>query len=281
MSQTDHVTAPAAPAAAPPPARRVGLLAHLGAVAQLAAMGIAGTAVFSVLLLLLSLGLGLLPALGIGALFLVGFLYAAWATAWLEYARVDGLYRYGLPALHPRTSGRPGFTGWLRTLWVQFVDGSMWRGIASAGISTILGLIVLPVVGALSSSVMLLFAPLLGGRAVRIPTTDLQIGEEWALLVGIIGIIVSLALLVGAAVLHAVLTRAVLVPSREAALIEQARAAGTQRESAVRSGELERTRIERDLHDGVQPRLVSVGMTLGLAQQKIDTDPAAAQGLVD
>ncbi len=43
---------------------------------------------------------------------------------------------------------------------------------------------------------------------------------------------------------------------------------------------MERTRIERDLHDGVQPRLVSVGMTLGLAQQKIDTDPDAAKELI-
>ena len=109
----------------------------------------------------------------------------------------------------------------------------------------------------------------------------MQIGIEAAVPVGIVGIIVSLALLIGAALLHAVLTRAVLVPSREAVLVEQARTAGTQRESAVRSGELERTRIERDLHDGVQPRLVSVGMTLGLAQQKIDSDPAAAKALID
>jgi len=287
MAHTDHVTAPSAPTPPPAPvastapARRIGVLAHLGAVAQLAAMGVAGTAVFTVLLLLLSLGVGLLPALGIGALFLVAFLYAAWATAWLEYARVDGLYRFGLPDLRPRTSGRPGFAGWLRTLWAQFVDGPMWRGIASAAIATILGLTVLPVIGGLASSVTLLFAPLLGVATIRIPATDLSIDAEWALLVGIVGILVSLALLIGAAVLHAVLTRAVLVPSREAVLIEQARAAGTQRESAVRAGELERTRIERDLHDGVQPRLVSVGMTLGLAQQKIDSDPSAAKALID
>lgn len=287
MSETATLPPASVPHGSPPlpapaaPARRVGLLAHLGAIAQLAAMGLAGTAIFSVLLLLLSLGVGLLPALGIGALFLVAFVYATWATAWLEYARVDGLYGYGLPALTARRSGRPGFSGWMRTLWQQFIDGPMWRGVASAGISTILGLIVLPIVGALSSSVILLFAPLIGEDAARIPATDVQIGVEAAIPVGVVGIIVSLALLVGAALLHAVLTRAVLVPSREAVLVEQARTAGTQRESAVRSGELERTRIERDLHDGVQPRLVSVGMTLGLAQQKIDSDPAAAKALID
>ena len=75
MPHTAHDGAPPAPPATVPeatPTRRIGLLAHLGAIAQLAAMGLAGTAVFTVLLLLLSLGLGLLPALGIGAVFLVG-----------------------------------------------------------------------------------------------------------------------------------------------------------------------------------------------------------------
>ncbi len=49
------------------------------------------------------------------------------------------------------------------------------------------------------------------------------------------------------------------------------------RPAPSRAGEVERTRIERDLHDGVQPRLVSVAVTLGLAQQKIDDNPAAAK----
>lgn len=49
----------------------------------------------------------------------------------------------------------------------------------------------------------------------------------------------------------------------------------------MRAAEVERTRIERDLHDGVQPRLVSVGMTLGLAKQQIDVDPDHAKQLVD
>lgn len=43
---------------------------------------------------------------------------------------------------------------------------------------------------------------------------------------------------------------------------------------------MERTRLERDLHDGVQPRLVSVGMTLGLAQQQIESDPDGAKALI-
>lgn len=267
--------------AVPARSRRIRPLIHLGALAQLAALGIVGTALFTVLITFLSLGVSLLVAAGIGLLFLIAFVYLLWATGWLEYERVDGLYGYGLPPLRARRSGVPGFGGWLRTLWQQFIDGPMWRGVASAAISTVLGLVVLPAVAWLVGSVVLLFAPLTGADTARIPATGIDVGGEWALPVGILGIIVSAALLLGIALLHAVLTRAILVPSREALLAEQARTAGVQRAGAVRASEVERTRIERDLHDGVQPRLVSVGMTLGLAQQKIDSDPVAAKALID
>ena len=99
--------------------------------------------------------------------------------------------------------------------------------------------------------------------------------------VGILSAVLAIAAIVGLAILHGVLARAILVPSREAQLAEAARTSSVQRAGAVRAADVERTRIERDLHDGVQPRLVSVGMTLGLAQQKIDTDPAAAKALID
>lgn len=42
----------------------------------------------------------------------------------------------------------------------------------------------------------------------------------------------------------------------------------------------EMSRIERDLHDGAQARLVALAMDLGMAEQKIDDDPAAAKALV-
>jgi signal transduction histidine kinase len=43
----------------------------------------------------------------------------------------------------------------------------------------------------------------------------------------------------------------------------------------------ERRRIERDLHDGTQQRLVSIAMTLGLADARLDRDPAAVRPLLD
>jgi signal transduction histidine kinase len=44
--------------------------------------------------------------------------------------------------------------------------------------------------------------------------------------------------------------------------------------------ESELRRIERDLHDGAQARLVALGMNLGLAEQKLAGDPEAARDLV-
>lgn len=69
-------------------------------------------------------------------------------------------------------------------------------------------------------------------------------------------------------------------PSSRASLNQAVQAKTVQREGAVRAADLERTRIERDLHDGVQPRLVSVAISLGMAQKKIDSDPKAAKELV-
>ncbi|HET7009597.1 MAG TPA: sensor histidine kinase [Anaerolineales bacterium] len=48
----------------------------------------------------------------------------------------------------------------------------------------------------------------------------------------------------------------------------------------VEAAQAERQRIERDLHDGTQQRLVSLAMTLGLAEAKFAADPGAAQAYV-
>jgi signal transduction histidine kinase len=52
------------------------------------------------------------------------------------------------------------------------------------------------------------------------------------------------------------------------------------RAGAVDQRDAELARIERDLHDGAQARLVALGMSLGMAEQKLDSDPGAAQELL-
>jgi signal transduction histidine kinase len=54
----------------------------------------------------------------------------------------------------------------------------------------------------------------------------------------------------------------------------------TTRSGAVEAQDAELRRIERDLHDGAQARLVALGMSLGLAEQKLESDPEGALKLV-
>ncbi|MVZ33930.1 sensor histidine kinase, partial [Escherichia coli] len=111
---------------------------------------------------------------------------------------------------------------------------------------------------------------------------------EWALvLLGVTAVLLSILVGVLATVAHRALSAALLRQSeavrlrREAAESRrQAEHESAAKESAVRGAETERSRIERDLHDGVQPQLVSVAMNLSMATSRIDTDPAAAKELV-
>ncbi len=52
------------------------------------------------------------------------------------------------------------------------------------------------------------------------------------------------------------------------------------RQRIIAAADAERRRIERDLHDGAQQRLVAVTVTLGLAESRIATDPEGAAKLV-
>ncbi|MEI3868148.1 histidine kinase [Microbacterium sp. CCNWLW134] len=286
-------TAPLTPAApreapSPAPARPAKVKSQIAspsriafAIAHLAALGVIGSALFGFLFSLLGLGLGFLLVIGIGLLFLVGLVYVLFALGWLETARIDGLYHFGLTPRRLRRSGRPGFGGWIRSLGQQTIDPGMWRAIANLAVATLLGGITLFLFQAISSGIVFTFSPLFADDGVlRLFGTGFVVASGWAVVAGILVVVLAAAGIVGLAILHGVLARAIMVPSREAQLAEEARTSNAQRVGAVRAADVERTRIERDLHDGVQPRLVSVGMTLGLAQQKLDTDPAAAKELI-
>ena len=54
----------------------------------------------------------------------------------------------------------------------------------------------------------------------------------------------------------------------------------TTRLGAVEERDAELRRIERDLHDGAQARLVALGLSLGMAEEKFRSDPEEAEKLV-
>jgi signal transduction histidine kinase len=62
------------------------------------------------------------------------------------------------------------------------------------------------------------------------------------------------------------------------ARVEELRAS---RARIVRAAEEERRRLERDLHDGAQQRLVSLALNLRLASAKLESEPESAKELLD
>ncbi|HEY9524508.1 MAG TPA: histidine kinase [Thermopolyspora sp.] len=71
-----------------------------------------------------------------------------------------------------------------------------------------------------------------------------------------------------------------LGPTESARLARQVHRLTRSRTDAVDAQSAELHRIERDLHDGAQARLVAMGMTLGAAEQLIESDPSAARALI-
>jgi len=79
---------------------------------------------------------------------------------------------------------------------------------------------------------------------------------------------------------HAWLARMLLGVNREAQLSARVGELSESRSRAADASVNELQRIERDLHDGAQQRLVKLSMDLGLAREKMATDPAMAESLV-
>jgi signal transduction histidine kinase len=100
-------------------------------------------------------------------------------------------------------------------------------------------------------------------------------------LVGLFGLVVVAPwLTVGIGWLDVRFSRWFLGPDVGAELVEQVTRAESGRVAAVDSAESERRRIERDLHDGAQQRLVALAVDLGVARQRLETDPESGKQMV-
>ncbi|WP_423835383.1 sensor histidine kinase [Streptomyces tubbatahanensis] len=79
---------------------------------------------------------------------------------------------------------------------------------------------------------------------------------------------------------HFQLARALLSPTRGAQLAQRVERLYETRHDAVDTSAAQLRRIERDLHDGAQARLVSMGMSLGAVEALVEHDPAQAKKLL-
>ncbi|MEV4370345.1 sensor domain-containing protein [Nonomuraea sp. NPDC049637] len=129
-----------------------------------------------------------------------------------------------------------------------------------------------------TATAVLLLAPLARVLYVLSDGRTGLIIDDWAgvLVAGAAGVallVVTAYLVRGMAWLHGTLATVLLGGSEE----ERLRAS---RARGIDAAEAERRRIERDLHDGAQQRLLSVAVDLGRAQAKFDTEPEEARTLI-
>ncbi len=94
--------------------------------------------------------------------------------------------------------------------------------------------------------------------------------------------LIALGVRVGPALLaaRARLARLLLAPTGAALLAARVRDLSESRSEVVTAEAAELRRIERDLHDGPQARIVALGMSLGMAEDLMADDPALARRLL-
>src|SRR4051812_2251291 len=260
----------------PTPARRIGLVPT--------ASMITGAAVAAVWLwipvTILVVGISSIPSVVGFAIAVVVFVYLMRGVQWLERIRSEAVFSMGIGVPRRNISPYAGFQRWLHQLWLDISSARFWKGATHH--------LLRGVYDAAATAIafsLLVFAFIGPAAAIAIRQSDDDAGLSFlspslAFALALIALLASAAILVLAPALDAAIDRWLLSPSPTAALKYQVNALSDAREGAVSSAQTERHRIERDLHDSVQPRLVSLAMTIGLAQTKLDNDLPAAKKLI-
>jgi signal transduction histidine kinase len=273
----DATPAPAAvDEAGAAPARNIGVVPT----ASLVTGAAISTVWFWIPLTILIIGISSIPS-GIGfALSAVVFVYLMRGVEHVERVRSEAVFGLGIGVPPRRLSPYTGIQRWLHQLWLDINSARFWKATAHHYLRMAYDMLVAAVALAL-----LAFAFLGPAAAIAIRQSDDDAGLSFlspplAWLLALVAVVAAVAILVLAPALDAAIDRWLLSPSSTAALEYQVSALADARQGAVSSAQTERHRIERDLHDSVQPRLVSLAMTIGLAQTKLDTDLPAAKQLI-
>jgi signal transduction histidine kinase len=181
----------------------------------------------------------------------------------------------------------PSDPGWLPRLRAILLDGSRWR-------QALAGIVALPVVligfaltiGAWALALALITLPAYNGALPRrgadvfghvlrgAPTMVASV------VIGVVVVLLSPYLTIGVTRASVWIDRVLLRPGRRGDLAARVGDLERSRSRLVVAAEAERRRIERDLHDGAQARLVSLAMELGRAKARLAHDPEGAAALV-
>jgi signal transduction histidine kinase len=168
-----------------------------------------------------------------------------------------------------------------RLRWI-LTDPATWRDLLWLAVNATVGTVLIAA-PAVMICYGLVFAvlPTLGVAVSQLPHVGFLVAKgPGALPLGLVLIAAGLwaapPLLTG----YGWLARLILGSNKEVELTAQIRHLTQTRSDFIDSGAAELRRIERDLHDGAQARLVAMGMTLDAIDQQLETSPDAARALL-
>jgi len=258
-----------------------------------------GTVFFGLTIGLFSAAVGTVATFFLGVVFLVAVLYVARGAGMLELALLGWVGRPGIrrPDWNDRTA-KTGFFGWLRAL---FGNGHYW-------LYLLWSMIVNFIVTTFSFTVAITwFATALGGVTGvfwmwAVPSGDRDFfvsswvfgnvfGEPlWldpavadTLLWFVVGLVFAATLPFvtrGLTWMHWGVARGLLGAFRTDALEKEVATLTESRSAAVAAEGTALRRLERDIHDGPQQRLVRLQMDIAAAERQLESDPDAARQLL-
>ncbi|OBG83601.1 histidine kinase [Mycobacterium sp. E136] len=208
------------------------------------------------------------------------FVYLMRGAQWLERLRSEAVFGMNIPVPPRIESPYNGFGRWVHQLWLDISSARFWKGCAHHLLRMVYDFLA----GGLAL-LLLAFGFLAPAMTIAMSRSDDDAGLTflppalaWPL--AVVALAVAVAIVLFAPILDAKIDLWLLSSSPAALLQDEVNALTDARMGAVSSAHAERRRIERDLHDSVQSRLVSLAMTIGLAQTKFDNDPSAAKALI-
>lgn len=248
---------------------------------------------------LVSGGTASLVTFFIGIFLLAGALYVSRGFGTVELVRLDWTGR--APIARPEWPVQPGFWGWARSL---FGNGHYWLYLLhTALINFIVSLVTWTItitwlaIGLGGTSYWFWGGFIPEGRSPWFVSRWLawvfggvsgeSSGVDWRMLDNLIQLVLGLAFLAALPFvtralvnLHHLIARGVLGAFASDALRREVTSLSASRGAAVAAEGHSLRRLERDIHDGPQQRLVRLQMDLASAERELDRDPDAARARI-
>jgi signal transduction histidine kinase len=231
-----------------------------------------GVAAFAVVAAIASAGITVL-FIGVGVVIVGIAIEVARLVASIERRRAFAGEAGARPPAHPYKPLRGGFLDILRA---EFADESRWRDALYVAVNLPLSVIEFAVVVALWIAALGLTTIALWYDGPQPSTLPITAGTlAGVVLLPVAGSVSQLVM-----TLHRAVVSGLLCTSESRELRRQVETLRESRSAVLESEATELHRIERDLHDGAQQRLVMLNIDLGLAAERMDADPEAAKALV-